>query len=78
MITPGTLARALTNVRDRGLEGPIADLRRIDLFPDLKAHLMANETIDEFCANAVRRAVQQRKSSVAAEKLVGDPAPEAG
>ena len=29
MITPGTLARALTNVRDRVLEGPIADLRRM-------------------------------------------------
>lgn len=29
MITPGKLARALTNVRDRVLEGPIADLRRM-------------------------------------------------
>ncbi len=29
MIGPGTLARALTNVRDRVLEGPIADLRRM-------------------------------------------------
>lgn len=29
MITPRTLARALTNVRDRVLEGPIADLRRM-------------------------------------------------
>ena len=29
VITPGTLARALTNVRDRVLEGPIADLRRM-------------------------------------------------
>jgi polyhydroxyalkanoate synthase len=29
VITPGKLARALTNVRDRVLEGPIADLRRM-------------------------------------------------
>jgi polyhydroxyalkanoate synthase len=29
VISPGTLARALTNVRDRVLEGPIADLRRM-------------------------------------------------
>jgi polyhydroxyalkanoate synthase subunit PhaC len=29
VITPRTLARALTNVRDRVLEGPLADLRRM-------------------------------------------------
>ncbi|MFC5064992.1 alpha/beta fold hydrolase [Actinomycetospora atypica] len=39
MITPGTVARALTNVRDRVIEGPLADLRRmprvaIDTGPD--------------------------------------------
>lgn len=29
MITPATIARAVTNIRDRVLEGPIADLRRM-------------------------------------------------
>jgi hypothetical protein len=42
-------------------------VRRLDVYPDLKAHLLANETLAEFCAKAVRRAVLNRKTSLANE-----------
>lgn len=42
-------------------------IRSLDVYPDLKAHLLANESVEDFCAKAVRRAVQQRKATLAQE-----------
>ncbi|HUA26383.1 MAG TPA: hypothetical protein VMA54_19790 [Steroidobacteraceae bacterium] len=42
-------------------------IRSLDVYADLKAYLLANESIEEFCAKAVRRAVQQRKATLAQE-----------
>ena len=40
-------------------------IRALSEWPDLKSHLMANETIGDFCAKAVRRAVRHRKTAMA-------------
>jgi Arc/MetJ-type ribon-helix-helix transcriptional regulator len=42
-------------------------IRSLDVYADLKAHLLANESVEDFCAKAVRRAVQQRKATLAQE-----------
>jgi hypothetical protein len=42
-------------------------IRSLDVYSDLKAHLLANESVEDFCAKAVRRAVQQRKATLAQE-----------
>lgn len=45
-------------------------LRRLPAFEDLKAHLLQNETVADFCLKAVARAIAQRKAA-----LAGDEAP---
>jgi hypothetical protein len=52
-------------------------IRRLDVYDDLKAHLLANESIKEFCAKAVRRAVQQRKATLAQEDAPNERKPSA-
>ena len=49
-------------------------IRQLDIYEDLRGHLMANETIHEFCAKAIKRAVLQRKAALA-EPGPGEPAP---
>jgi hypothetical protein len=44
-------------------------LRSLECFADLKAYLLANETIGDFCLKAIRRAVAQRKAALAGEAL---------
>ncbi len=49
-------------------------IRRTAGYEDLCNHLTANETIPEFCARAVRRALLQRKAALA-EPKAGEPIP---
>lgn len=42
-------------------------VRKLDVYADLRAHLLANESFADFCAKAVRRAVLNRKTSLANE-----------
>ena len=50
-------------------------IRSLDVYADLKAHLLANESIEEFCAKAVRRAVQQRKAALAQDDAPNERKP---
>ena len=52
-------------------------IRKIDVYDDLKAHLMANETIEDFCAKAVRQAVRRRKATLARDEGDGEAEPAA-
>jgi len=52
-------------------------IRKIDVYDDLKAHLMANETIEDFCAKAVRQAVRRRKATLAKDEGNGEIGPAA-
>ncbi len=58
-------------IRD-AVEWAIA-LRRSPAYSDLKAHLLANETVEEFCLKAVSRAVAQRKAALAEESVERKP-----
>ncbi len=49
-------------------------IRNLDVYEDLLGHLVANETIHEFCARAVKRAVLQRKAALA-EPGIDTPTP---
>lgn len=40
-------------------------LRRSTAYEDLKAHLLINESIEEFCLKAIAKAVAQRKTALA-------------
>lgn len=40
-------------------------LRRSGAYEDLKAQLLANETVEDFCLSAIRRAVAHRKAALA-------------
>jgi hypothetical protein len=42
-------------------------LRSLDGYDDLKAHLLANESIADFCLKAITRAVAQRKAALAGD-----------
>jgi len=52
-------------------------IRKLDVYQDLKAHLLTNESVSEFCAKAVRRAVLNRKTSLASESGPGAGEPDA-
>jgi Arc/MetJ-type ribon-helix-helix transcriptional regulator len=52
-------------------------IRKIDVYDDLKAHLMASETIEDFCAKAVRQAVRRRKATLAKDEGNGEIGPAA-
>jgi phosphopantothenate synthetase len=41
-----------------------ASIRALDIYPDLRSHLMANETVADFCIKAIRKAVAQRKRAL--------------
>jgi hypothetical protein len=47
-------------------------LRRSASYADLKAHLLVNESIEDFCLKAIARAVAQRKAAVAGDELSPD------
>ncbi len=49
-------------------------IRRMTGYEDLRGHLTANETIPDFCARAVKRAILQRKAALA-EPEAGEPRP---
>jgi hypothetical protein len=42
-------------------------IRNLDIYPEIRENLLTNESITDFCAKAVRRALQQRKSALAQE-----------
>jgi hypothetical protein len=42
-------------------------LRSLDGYDDLKAHLLANESIADFCLKAITRALAQRKAALAGD-----------
>jgi len=72
---PGTFAKiaeVIAAEEDRSdfvraaVEGAIS-LRRSPAYADLKAHLLANETVEEFCLKAIARAVAQRKAALAGD-----------
>lgn len=44
-------------------------LRRSAFYVDLKAHLLANESIGDFCLKAIAKAVAQRKAALADDEL---------
>ncbi len=50
-------------------------IRKLDVYPDLRAHLLANESFADFCGKAVRRAVLNRKTSLANEAGPDEAAP---
>lgn len=47
-------------------------LRRSESYAELKAHLLANESVTDFCLKAILRAVAQRKAALAGE-VQGNP-----
>ncbi len=47
-------------------------IRKLGIYEELRDHLTANETIPDFCARAVKRAVLQRKAALA-ETEAGEP-----
>ncbi|MGH7117710.1 MAG: hypothetical protein ACREFP_01715 [Acetobacteraceae bacterium] len=40
-------------------------VRSGDFYPDLRHYLLSGETLASFCANAIRRAVEERKRALA-------------
>jgi hypothetical protein len=45
----------------------IVAVRNLDVIDELHNHLMANETFEDFCTKAIRRAVLNRLATVAKE-----------
>jgi hypothetical protein len=45
-------------------------LRSLAEYPDLKAHLLANESIGDFCLKAIMRATGQRKAALAGDVVL--------
>jgi hypothetical protein len=43
-------------------------IRSLDVYADLKAHLLANETVEDFCLKAITRALAQRKAALASDR----------
>ena len=43
-------------------------IKRLPTFAGLQAHLLANETIEDFCLKAVARAIAHRKAILAADE----------
>ena len=50
-------------------------IRRLDVYAELPGYLLTDETLEEFCARAVRRAVLQRKAAIAEMRKDGSEAP---
>lgn len=50
-------------------------LRRLPDYPDLKRHLLVNESVIDFCLRAISRAVQQRKAALASEEWMNSGTP---
>lgn len=44
-------------------------IRRLDIYPELQGYLTANETIADFCAKAVKRAILARIASLTNEDI---------
>lgn len=63
--TFGSIARVLDDAEDRSdflreAAGLDLAIRELDIYPDLLAHLITNETFIDFCTKAVRQAALKR------------------
>lgn len=64
------IAQALASSEDRSdfVRDAVAltlAVRTSDFYADLRRYLLSEETLAEFCASAIRRAVQERKTALA-------------